>query len=85
MNACDLCAPVEKIKMCDRKLLFFVLYVTAFGLVLTITSDELRVRLSNGSKLIGKYHRSFNGRPIKAFTSIPYAKPPLGELRFKVK
>lgn len=58
--------------------------VSIFGLVLSFTSDELRVTLSNGSKLLGRYVRSHNGRPIKAFTNIPYAKPPIGQLRFKV-
>lgn len=50
-----------------------------------VISDDLRVSLPDGSKLLGKYLRSHIGRPIKAFTSIPYAKPPLGQLRFKVK
>lgn len=48
------------------------------------TSDELRITLPNESKLIGRALRSHDGRPIKAFMGIPYAKPPIGELRFKV-
>lgn len=67
-----------------RKLSTLILIIGAFGFVSTIISDELRVTISNGSKLIGRYLRSYSGRPIKAFMGIPYAKPPLGPLRFKV-
>lgn len=48
-------------------------------------SDELRITLPNNSKLIGRVLRSHSGRSIKAFMGIPYAKPPLNELRFKVR
>lgn len=48
------------------------------------TSDQLRITLENGSKLIGRTLRSHDGRAIKAFMGIPYAKPPVGDLRFKV-
>lgn len=72
------------LKMNLRKFSILLLIVGTFGLVSTIISDELRVTLSNGSKLIGRYLRSYSGRSIKAFTGIPYAKPPLGLLRFKV-
>lgn len=61
-----------------------VLILSVFGFVTTFTSEELRVTLSNGSKLVGKYLRSHNGRAIKSFLSIPYAKPPIGPRRFKV-
>lgn len=67
-----------------QKISIFLLIVGAFGFVSTFISDELRVTLSNGSKLVGRYLRSYNGRPIRAFTAIPYAKPPIGSLRFKV-
>lgn len=62
---------------------FLCLLVLTLHLAATFTSDELRVTLSNGSKLVGKYFRSLSGRPIKAFQNIPYAKPPVGSLRFK--
>lgn len=49
------------------------------------TSDLLRVTLPNGfSKLIGRYMRSYDGRGIRAFLGIPYAEPPIGDLRFRV-
>ncbi|XP_045509451.1 carboxylesterase 3B-like [Colias croceus] len=34
--------------------------------------------------LRGFYMRSRRGRRIAAFTAVPYAQPPVGELRFKV-
>lgn len=49
------------------------------------TSDELRLTLPNGNRLIGTSMRSTNGRLIKAFEGVPYAKPPLGKRRFKVR
>lgn len=48
------------------------------------TSEELRITLPNGSKLVGRALRSHDGRMIKAYMGIPYAQPPLGKLRFKV-
>lgn len=48
------------------------------------TSEELRVSLPNGSKLVGRYLRSHDGKGIRAFMGIPYAEPPVGELRFRV-
>lgn len=49
------------------------------------TSEELRISLPNGNKLLGKSMRSTNGRVIKGFEGVPYAKPPLGKRRFKVR
>lgn len=73
--------------MCLRAVLILIslILVNLFDFTLTFTSDELRVTLSNGNKLIGRYLESFSGRTIKGFTKIPYAKPPLGPLRFKVR
>lgn len=48
------------------------------------TSDILRVTLPNGSKLVGRYLRSHDGKGIRSFMGIPYAEPPVNELRFKV-
>lgn len=65
----------------------FAIFLTAVVLSVAYarTANDLRITLSNGNKLIGRSLRSLNGRPIKAFMGIPYAKPPLGERRFKVK
>lgn len=66
------------------QLLGVLICVNLFELSEARTSDELRITLPNGSKLVGRTFRSHDGRPIKAFLSVPYAKPPLGPLRFKV-
>lgn len=44
---------------------------------------EIKVRVTEG-RLTGVIVDGFNVRYI-AFRGIPYAKPPVGELRFKVK
>lgn len=62
----------------------FIAVVGLFGLIVARTSDELRITLPSGSKLVGRALRSHGGRSIKAFLGIPYAKPPVGHLRFKV-
>lgn len=70
--------------MYNKKSVYLILILSICGIVWCFTSDDLRVTLPNGSRLVGRYLRSYNGRPIKAFMSIPYAKPPIGQLRFRV-
>ncbi|KAL5279765.1 CES5A.2 family protein [Megaselia abdita] len=55
------------------------------GDVLTSDSElsELSVQLKHGGSLIGTTLKSYSGRQIRTFLGIPYAKPPVGELRFK--
>lgn len=55
-----------------------------FNLISARTSDELRITLPDESKLVGRTLRSYSGRSIKAWLGIPYAKAPIGHLRFKV-
>lgn len=38
----------------------------------------------NYGKLKGKLRKNYKGEEIFAFLGVPYAKPPVGELRFKV-
>lgn len=59
------------------KLLFLFLALSVFA------NDGPEVEISDG-KLEGKYMVTRRGRKFSAFLGIPYAKPPLGELRFKV-
>lgn len=46
------------------------------------TSEELRLECEQG-ELEGMFLTTKGGREIRAFMSIPYAKPPVGKLRFK--
>ncbi|XP_055700201.1 juvenile hormone esterase-like [Phlebotomus papatasi] len=45
-------------------------------------SEALKVTLSHGGELIGKYLSSHSGNGIRAFMGIPYAEPPIRSLRF---
>jgi len=42
------------------------------------------VRIPSLGKVMGSFSTSSKGRNYSAFRGIPYAKPPIGELRFKV-
>jgi len=44
---------------------------------------KLEVRIADGF-LKGQALQSRDGRIYYSYTGIPYAKPPIGELRFKV-
>lgn len=65
------------------KLLLLVISLIALGS--SRTSEKLKVQLPDGSKIVGRYLTSDSGRGIRAFMGVPYAEPPLGNLRFKVK
>ena len=46
-------------------------------------SESLKVTLPHGGGLIARHMTSLSGRGIKAFLSVPYAEPPIGDLRFQ--
>ena len=58
------------------------LILTLCNFCYSFTSENLRVRINDG-KILGRYMTSISGKTIRAFMSIPYAAPPVGELRFK--
>lgn len=43
------------------------------------------ITLSGGKKLVGRTLKTDSGFSYNAFSGIPYAQPPVGNLRFKVR
>ena len=66
------------------KILRIFLVLVEIGLVVGRTSEILKVKLDHGGVLVGRHLTTVNGRHMRAFMGVPYAKPPVGELRFKV-
>ncbi|KAF2902649.1 hypothetical protein ILUMI_03534 [Ignelater luminosus] len=62
----------------------FVAYICLLFFVgaLSDGQDHPEVRLEQGV-LRGKYRQTWNEKTFNSFTSIPYAQPPVGKLRFK--
>lgn len=48
-------------------------------------SECALVVVTEGGRIEGKSETSINGRTFHSYYAIPYARPPLGEYRFKVK
>lgn len=61
-----------------------MLKVVIFLAACVLGAKSIQVEIEQGV-LKGKQLHTWKGRPINAFMSIPYAKPPLGKLRFKVR
>lgn len=57
----------------------FVLLAVLFDLV----HCKLELEITNG-KIKGQILKTRDGLDFYSYTGIPYAKPPVGELRFKV-
>lgn len=63
-------------------MLRFLLALLLVGLCQARTSKDLKIRVDDG-RLVGRYMTSVSGKTIRAFMGIPYAEPPVGELRFR--
>lgn len=59
----------------------FVLFLSLFP---SIWGDEPLIITIKQGKLRGSKYKSRNGTEYRSFLGIPYAKPPIGELRFQV-
>lgn len=61
------------------------IFIALFTICHGRTSKELLVTLPNGSQLVGRYLTSFSGKGILSYLGVPFAEPPINELRFKVR
>uniref|UniRef100_T1IP84 Homeobox domain-containing protein n=1 Tax=Strigamia maritima TaxID=126957 RepID=T1IP84_STRMM len=68
---------------CGKPLIFFVVVFFALVRCKARTRPKPMARISPIAKARGYYDESENGRVFRAFTGIPYAKPPIGDRRFK--
>lgn len=64
-------------------LCFLCLFVVDFAL--GSVSETLKVQLNHGGVLVGRHLETTKGRHIRSFLGVPYAKPPVDDLRFKVR
>lgn len=64
-------------------ILIFVLICWLYNVGLDVGRATPLVRIKNGT-LQGSIMVTRKGREIEAFRGIPYAQPPIGELRFEV-
>lgn len=69
---------------CHReKITAFLSYGFILLVFLICLTHGITIKTPQGS-IKGIIKKSLNGRDIQTFHGIPYAKPPLGNLRFKV-
>lgn len=64
------------------KFYFIVIVVTLFKLCDTTSSDPLEIQTANG-KIRGITLKSSTNKYVNAWYGIPFAKPPVGNLRFQ--
>ncbi len=60
-----------------------VIVALAFYIIIN-SSENIEITVEQG-KLKGKVFESRNGTKYYGFLGIPYAKPPVGDLRFEVR
>lgn len=64
-------------------MLLHIIVINILIYVATCSISAPEAQIPQGT-LKGQYLRTSNNRKISAFTGIPYAKPPVGDLRFEV-
>lgn len=64
-----------------RRLSIVLCFVFVISAVNSNSNPEVEI---NDGKLQGKFMVTRTGRKFSGFLAIPFAKPPLGELRFEV-
>ncbi|XP_073975537.1 carboxylic ester hydrolase-like [Rhodnius prolixus] len=62
-----------QLQVITKLLLFKIIFAEGSELIVNTTQGQLR----------GREFKSRNGRKVAAFSGIPFAKPPLGQLRFQ--
>lgn len=63
-------------------LLLFLVLVNLNYFCESRTAENLKVQINDG-RIVGRYMTTVSGKGIRGFVGIPYAAPPVGELRFK--
>lgn len=60
-------------------------HLLCFFFILTLTkSEDTALVTTIYGPVFGSVETSKNGRPFNSFRGIPYASPPIGDLRFRV-
>ena len=67
--------------------LFFLIFSTSFLVseVLSLDKDKAYANIPKLGEIYGHHKISARGRQYVAFEGVPYAQPPIGELRFEVR
>lgn len=67
----------------EMKLLWLLICVTLLNTCQSYqVINELKKQINDG-EILGRYTRSETGRTVSAFLGIPFASPPVGDLRFR--
>ena len=62
----------------------YISTIISYFLLQGLSASTVYVKLPKLGGINGYYQKSANGRQVSAFEGIPYAQPPVGELRFQV-
>jgi len=63
--------------------IIYTITILLFLELLDMETNRIDVHVQEG-KLVGTIEKNIHGNKYFSFRGIPYAKPPLGDLRFKV-